>query len=141
MSYLFRFLRFIGVIVLVFYLYHYWVTVNSGQALLTLSVPPRAATETFRLDNVTDQPLWLDIADPAAGAQAGYASAIAPHHYSIFSLANGPVSFVCYQGALGVTTQKINCGRALKVGKVLSPPASAAAGNYWVLENIDETAH
>lgn len=141
MPYFFRFMRAFVIALVLLYVYHHWFSVDKTKALLTLSVPPGATEETFRLYNVTDKPLWLDIADHAAGAQAGYASAIASHHYSVFSLARGPLTFICYQGALGVTTHQVQCDHVLKIEKILTPQVSASAGNYWVRENIDESAH
>ena len=141
MSYLFRFIRAFVIALVLLYVYHHWFSVDKTEGLLTLSVPAGATEETFRLHNVSNEPLWLDIADHSVGAQAGYASALAPNHYSVFSLAKGPLTFVCYQGALGVTDHKANCGRVLKIDKVLSPHAATNTGNYWVLENIDESVH
>ena len=124
------------VVVLIYFAYQHGLLWKHKDPILVLPAAVDLQPKTFRLQNVTDKPLSLDLAAHTKGAQAGFASTLAPHHYSIFYLSPGPLAFICYDGALGDVAHKVDCHQVLRVDPMPSAPGKPGSGNYWMVENV-----
>ncbi|MCD6048067.1 MAG: hypothetical protein K0S08_1714 [Gammaproteobacteria bacterium] len=96
-----------------------------------LIIPP---STILQIENISTQPILLDIAQHNGTAQAGYASKLDPKHQSIFSHQTGELQLACYSFPLKPNMPKLDCKKILTV-KVLPKKKQKLNGNYWVEEN------
>jgi hypothetical protein len=97
-------------------------------------VRPSITPQVYLIKNTSSSTLFMNHIKANPGAGAGWASSIAPGHWSAIAVSETNFSLVCSKAFQG-KTQQVNC-RALQVCQPSRNGLTIQSeGNYWVAED------